>query len=157
MTSVLSPRVIVPLVATAVIAAGCASPEPPTPATETTSAASSAVAPSGPQAAALGTALDVTTQEQILGLMRERVEKQNLAVLYITHNLGVARAMTERIYVMYAGEVVEEAPTMELFRAPQHPYTQGLIKSVPRLDRAGRERLFSIKGQPPNLINLPDC
>ena len=80
-----------------------------------------------------GTALDVTTQEQILQLMKERVEKENLAVLYITHNLGVARDMTERIYVMYAGEVVEQAPTSELFRAPQHPYTQGLMASIPKL------------------------
>ena len=80
-----------------------------------------------------GTALDVTTQEQILQLMKERVEKENLAVLYITHNLGVARDMTERIYVMYAGEVVEQAPTSKLFRAPQHPYTQGLMASIPKL------------------------
>jgi len=68
-----------------------------------------------------GTALDVTTQEQILQLLKDRVEMENLAVLYITHNLGVAREMTERIYVMYAGEIVEEALTQELFRAPRHP------------------------------------
>ena len=80
-----------------------------------------------------GTALDVTTQEQILQLMRERVLTEKMAVLYITHNLGVAREMTERIYVMYAGEVAEEAATRELFRSPRHPYTQGLLASIPKL------------------------
>jgi len=80
-----------------------------------------------------GTALDVTTHEQILQLLKDRVQKENLAVLYITHNLGVAREMTERIYVMYAGEIVEQAPTQELFRAPRHPYTQGLLASIPKL------------------------
>jgi len=99
-----------------------------------------------------GTALDVTTQEQILGLMKERVEKQNLAVLYITHNLGVARAMTERIYVMYAGEVVEEAPTRELFRAPQHPYTQGLMASIPKLTGGD---VIGIDGFIPDYVDPP--
>ncbi|GAB4528453.1 MAG: ABC transporter ATP-binding protein [Anaerolineae bacterium] len=99
-----------------------------------------------------GTALDVTTQEQILQLMKERVEKQNLAVLYITHNLGVARAMTERIYVMYAGEVVEEALTRELFRAPRHPYTQGLMASIPKL--TGGE-VVGIDGFIPDYVDPP--
>jgi peptide/nickel transport system ATP-binding protein len=99
-----------------------------------------------------GTALDVTTQEQILQLMKERVEKENLAVLYITHNLGVARAMTERIYVMYAGEVVEEASTNELFRAPQHPYTQGLMASIPKL--TGGE-VMGIEGFIPDYVDPP--
>lgn len=99
-----------------------------------------------------GTALDVTTQEQILQLMKERVEKQNLAVLYITHNLGVARAMTERIYVMYAGEVVEEAPTKELFRAPQHPYTQGLMASIPKLTGGD---VIGIDGFIPDYVDPP--
>jgi oligopeptide/dipeptide ABC transporter ATP-binding protein len=99
-----------------------------------------------------GTALDVTTQEQILQLLRERVATEKMAVLYITHNLGVARAMTERIYVMYAGEIVEEAPTRELFRAPQHPYTQGLLASIPKL--TGGE-VMGIDGRIPDYIDPP--
>ncbi len=102
-----------------------------------------------------GTALDVTTQEQILQLLKDRVEKEKLAVLYITHNLGVAREMTERIYVMYAGEIVEEAPTRELFRAPWHPYTQGLLASIPKL--TGGEAL-GIEGRIPDYVDpLPGC
>lgn len=99
-----------------------------------------------------GTALDVTTQEQILQLLKERVETENLAILYITHNLGVAREMTERIYVMYAGEIVEEAPTRELFRAPQHPYTQGLLASIPKLTG---EEVVGIEGRIPDYIDPP--
>ncbi len=99
-----------------------------------------------------GTALDVTTQEQILQLLKERVAKQNLAILYITHNLGVARQMTERIYVMYAGEVAEEAPTLELFRAPRHPYTQGLLASIPKLTG---EPVVGIDGFIPDYVDPP--
>jgi peptide/nickel transport system ATP-binding protein len=99
-----------------------------------------------------GTALDVTTQEQILQLMKQRVETERLAVLYITHNLGVAREMTQRIYVMYAGHVVEEAPTVELFRAPRHPYTQGLIASIPKL--TGGE-VMGIEGRIPDYVDPP--
>jgi len=99
-----------------------------------------------------GTALDVTTQEQILQLMKDRVEKEKLAVLYITHNLGVAREMTERIYVMYAGEIVEQAPTQELFRAPRHPYTQGLLASIPKL--TGGE-VVGIEGRIPDYVDPP--
>lgn len=99
-----------------------------------------------------GTALDVTTQEQILELLKQRVETENLAVLYITHNLGVAREMTERIYVMYAGRIVEEAPTAELFREPRHPYTQGLIASIPKL--TGGE-VKGIDGRIPDYVDPP--
>lgn len=99
-----------------------------------------------------GTALDVTTQEQILQLLKERVEKEKLAVVYITHNLGVAREMTERIYVMYAGEIVEQAPTQELFRAPRHPYTQGLLASIPKL--TGGE-VLGIEGRIPDYVGPP--
>lgn len=99
-----------------------------------------------------GTALDVTTQEQILRLMKERVETEGLAVLYITHNLGVAREMTGRIYVMYAGHIVEEAPTAELFRWPCHPYTQGLIASIPKL--TGGE-VLGIEGRIPDYVDPP--
>jgi len=99
-----------------------------------------------------GTALDVTTQEQILELMKDRVEKEKLAVLYITHNLGVAREMTERIYVMYAGEIVEQAPTQELFHAPRHPYTQGLLASIPKLTG---EEVIGIEGRIPDYVDPP--
>jgi len=102
-------------------------------------------------------ALDVTIQAQILELIQELTEELGTAVIMITHDLGVVAGTCDRICVMYAGRIVEKASAEELFAEPKHPYTKGLIKSVPRLDRAGRERLFSIKGQPPNLINLPDC
>ncbi|MFV2043482.1 MAG: ABC transporter ATP-binding protein [Anaerolineales bacterium] len=99
-----------------------------------------------------GTALDVTTQEQILRIMRERVEVENMAVLYITHNLGVAQEMTERIYVMYAGEIVEQAPTRSLFSDPKHPYTQGLLKSIPNLTGGEVE---GIEGRIPDYTDPP--
>jgi peptide/nickel transport system ATP-binding protein len=99
-----------------------------------------------------GTALDVTTQGQILRLLKERVETERLSILYITHNLGVAREMTERIYVMYAGEIAEEAPTRELFRAPKHPYTQGLLASIPKLTGEG---VVGIDGRIPDYVNPP--
>ncbi len=99
-----------------------------------------------------GTALDVTTQEQILQLLKERVMNQRLAVLYITHSLGVARQVTERIYVMYAGEIAEEAPTAELFRAPCHPYTQGLLASLPKLTG---EKMIAIEGRIPDYTDPP--
>lgn len=99
-----------------------------------------------------GTALDVTTQDQVLGLMRERVERAKLSVLYITHNLGVAREMTERIYVMYAGEIIEVAPTRDLFQQPKHPYTQGLLASIPRLTGGD---MTGIAGRIPDYINPP--
>lgn len=99
-----------------------------------------------------GTALDVTTQEQILQLMKDRVLTEKMAVLYITHNLGVAREMTERIYVMYAGEVAEEATTQELFRSPRHPYTQGLLASIPKLTGGNVE---GIDGRIPDYVDPP--
>jgi len=85
-------------------------------------------------------------------LLKDRVAKENLAVLYITHNLGVAREMTERICVMYAGEIVEEAPTRELFRSPRHPYTQGLLASIPKLVGGA---VTGIEGRIPDYINPP--
>lgn len=81
----------------------------------------------------LGTALDVSVQDQILGELRELVRSQDLSVLYITHNLGVARTVSDRIYVMYGGEIVEVAPTPAMFRRQLHPYSQGLLAAVPRL------------------------
>lgn len=94
------------------------------------------------------TALDVTIQAQILDLMRELKVKHNTAIMMITHDLGVVAEMCDRVIVMYAGKVVEEADVVTLFTNPKHPYTQGLMKSIPRLD--GKEqRLYSIKGSVP--------
>ncbi|MGH2399643.1 MAG: ABC transporter ATP-binding protein [bacterium] len=87
-----------------------------------------------------GTALDVTIQEQILRLMRHLVEAKGISVLLITHNLGVVRETTDRVYVMYAGSIAEEGRTADLFRGPKHPYTQGLLASVPKLTGEGVPR-----------------
>jgi oligopeptide transport system ATP-binding protein len=103
------------------------------------------------------TALDVTIQAQILDLMKDLTQKLGTAVILITHSLGVVAGMCDNIYVMYAGRVVERGTAEQIFEAPQHPYTRGLIKSVPRLDKRNRDRLFSIPGQPPNVIDLPPC
>ena len=102
-------------------------------------------------------ALDVTIQAQILDLIRDLTARLGTAVILITHSLGVVAGMCDTICVMYAGRIVERGPVDEIFARPSHPYTQGLIKSVPRLDRASAERLQSIQGQPPNVIDLPDC
>lgn len=102
-------------------------------------------------------ALDVTIQAQILELMQDLTRRLGTAVIMITHSLGVVAGMCDTINVMYAGRIVESSSTDDLFKNPKHPYTQGLIQSVPRLDREMKERLFSIPGQPPNVIDLPDC
>jgi len=102
-------------------------------------------------------ALDVTIQAQILEIIKELTRKLGTAVIMITHDLGVVAGMCDNICVMYAGRIVEKAPADDLFHDPQHPYTKGLIKSVPRLDRPQEGRLFSIEGQPPNVIELPEC
>ena len=100
------------------------------------------------------TALDVTIQAQILNLMRKLQEENETAILLITHDLGVVAEMCERVVVMYAGQVVEEALVKDLFKNPQHPYTKGLLKSLPSL--AGKEkRLSSIPGQVPNPLEMP--
>jgi peptide/nickel transport system ATP-binding protein len=95
------------------------------------------------------TALDVTIQAQILDLMRELKKVHNTAIMMITHDLGVVAEMCDRVIVMYAGKVVEEADVVTLFTNPKHPYTQGLMKSVPSLD-VKEKRLYSIKGNVPN-------
>jgi oligopeptide/dipeptide ABC transporter ATP-binding protein len=100
------------------------------------------------------TALDVTIQAQILDLMRNLQQEYNAAIILITHDLGVVAEMADRIAVMYAGQIVEEAQTEELFRDPKHPYTQGLIASIPVLGEIKNE-LDVIPGNVPNLINLP--
>jgi oligopeptide/dipeptide ABC transporter ATP-binding protein len=100
------------------------------------------------------TALDVTIQAQILDLMRDLQRDSNTAVVLITHDLGVVAEMADRIAVMYAGEIVEEADVEELFAEPKHPYTQGLIGSVPILGQL-KEELAVIPGNVPNLVDLP--
>ena len=103
------------------------------------------------------TALDVTIQAQILDLMTELKEKMGMAVLLITHAMGVVAETAQRVVVMYAGNVIEEADVGELFRAPLHPYTQGLIRSIPRIDLAAthKQRLEAIGGTVPSLIDPP--
>src|SRR5881397_1821699 len=101
------------------------------------------------------TALDVTIQAQIVELINRLKADFNSAVIMITHDLGVVAEIADEIAVMYAGRVVERAPTRELFYDPQHPYTWGLLGSIPRLDRQKQERLHSIEGTPPSLISLP--
>jgi peptide/nickel transport system ATP-binding protein len=103
------------------------------------------------------TALDVTIQAQILELMQEMKERFGMAIMLITHAMGVVAETTQRVVVMYAGKVVEEAPVGALFGNPRHPYTQGLIRSIPRVDRsAGRQaRLESIPGTVPSLLDPP--
>jgi oligopeptide transport system ATP-binding protein len=103
------------------------------------------------------TALDVTIQAQILELMRELQERLGMSIILITHDLGVVAGVCDRTNVMYAGEFVETAPTIELFGRPRHPYTLGLLRSVPRLDAARKEKLHPIGGIPPDLRSLPDA
>ncbi len=104
------------------------------------------------------TALDVTIQAQILELLAEMQQRLGMAILLITHAMGVVAENAQRVVVMYAGKVVEEAPVEALFANPRHPYTQGLIRSIPRVDAAavGRQRLEQIPGTVPNLLNPPE-
>ncbi|MFN2417599.1 MAG: ABC transporter ATP-binding protein, partial [Candidatus Limnocylindria bacterium] len=97
------------------------------------------------------TALDVTIQAQILDLMRSAVIEGDTAMILITHDLGVVAGMAQKINVMYAGYIVERAETDELYGRPRHPYTVGLLQSIPRLDAQGRGELVPIQGQPPDL------
>jgi peptide/nickel transport system ATP-binding protein len=101
------------------------------------------------------TALDVTIQAQIIELIGKLKDDFDSSVILITHDLGVVADIADDIIVMYAGRVVERAAKRELFYDPQHPYTWGLLGSIPRLDRPRPEKLHSIKGSPPSLINLP--
>jgi peptide/nickel transport system ATP-binding protein len=105
------------------------------------------------------TALDVTIQAQILELLAELKGRFGMAVMLITHAMGVVAETAQRVAVMYAGKVVEEAPVGELFSRPRHPYTQGLIRSIPRIDKAGRKtRLAAIAGVVPSLVDpAPGC
>jgi oligopeptide/dipeptide ABC transporter ATP-binding protein len=101
------------------------------------------------------TALDVTIQAQILELMRELSRRLGVAMLIITHNLGVVARYADRVNVMYAGRIIERSPAGDLYANPRHPYTLGLLRSVPRLDEPRRARLEPIEGQPPDLTRLP--
>lgn len=101
------------------------------------------------------TALDVTIQAQILDLMKDLNQKTGTSIILITHDLGVVASLASKILVMYAGKVVESASASDLFYRPRHPYTWGLLKSVPRLDQMKKQRLFSIAGQPPDLFRPP--
>lgn len=102
------------------------------------------------------TALDVTIQAQILELIKDLQHKIHMSLILITHDLGVVAGMTDRIIVMYAGHIVEENTTEKLFSSPRHPYTMGLLKSVPSVDEEERTKLFTIGGSPPSLIDVPD-
>lgn len=101
------------------------------------------------------TAVDVTTQAQLLALMQNLVNQYNTSLIIVTHNLGVVARYAERIYVMYAGRIVESGTCDDIFNQPKHPYTIGLLKCVPRLDEAEGTKLVPIEGLPPNLINMP--
>ncbi len=101
------------------------------------------------------TALDVTVQAQILDLIRDLQKEFNSAVVIITHDLGVVAELADDILVMYAGRAVEYGTAEQLFNAPEHPYTWGLLGSMPRFDKPPTERLLPIKGTPPSLIKVP--
>ncbi|MCC3769216.1 ABC transporter ATP-binding protein [Streptomyces sp. UNOC14_S4] len=100
------------------------------------------------------TALDVTVQAQVMDLLAELQREYNMGLILITHDLGVVADVADKIAVMYAGRIVETAPVHELYKRPAHPYTRGLLDSIPRLDQKGQE-LYAIKGLPPNLLHIP--
>ncbi|MFI7642219.1 ABC transporter ATP-binding protein [Nonomuraea sp. NPDC049400] len=100
------------------------------------------------------TALDVTVQAQIMELLAELQRESQMGLILITHDLGVVADVADKIAVMYAGRIVENAPVRDIYRAPAHPYTKGLLESIPRVDLKGQD-LYAIKGLPPNLLDLP--
>jgi oligopeptide/dipeptide ABC transporter ATP-binding protein len=102
------------------------------------------------------TALDVTIQAQILELMKSLTSEFGVSLIVITHNLGVVARYADRMNIMYAGKIIERGSSREVYANPRHPYTVGLLKSVPRLDLPRRAKLDPIEGQPPDLINLPE-
>ena len=102
------------------------------------------------------TALDVTIQAQILDLMRQLQKKNDMAILFITHDLGVVAELCDDVCVMYAGKVAEYAPVEEIFSNPKHPYTKGLLSSIPKLDTEQKSHLFEIKGMVPDLFSMPE-
>jgi oligopeptide/dipeptide ABC transporter ATP-binding protein len=102
------------------------------------------------------TAVDVTTQAQLLDIMSDMVQRFKTALIIVTHNMGVVARHADRIYVMYAGRIVESGTSEDIFGEPSHPYTVGLLKCIPRLDVEHTDRLSPIPGMPPNLINMDD-
>ena len=102
------------------------------------------------------TALDVTIQAQILELMKDLSRRLGVAMLIITHNLGVVARYADRVNVMYAGKIIERGTAREIYANPRHPYTLGLLRSVPRLDEPRKSKLNPIEGQPPDLMRLPE-
>ncbi|MBN3525410.1 ABC transporter ATP-binding protein [Paenibacillus apiarius] len=102
------------------------------------------------------TALDVTIQAQILGLMKQLRDTTRTAILLITHDLGVVAQVCTRVVVMYGGLIMEEGAVEDIFERPQHPYTQGLLRSIPKVTDGQRERLATIEGTPPNLLHPPE-
>jgi oligopeptide/dipeptide ABC transporter ATP-binding protein len=104
------------------------------------------------------TALDVTVQAQIVALLSDLAQRMHMAVIFVTHDLGLVARFADRVAVMYAGRFVETAPTAGLFAAPQHPYTRGLLASIPAITGARPDRLAQIAGAPPDLLApLPGC
>jgi oligopeptide/dipeptide ABC transporter ATP-binding protein len=101
------------------------------------------------------TALDVTVQAQIIELLRDLNRELGTAIILITHNLAVVASLCTRVIVMYAGRIVEQGETRQIFKNPQHPYTWSLLRSIPRLDEARHEKLLTIAGMPPDLSNPP--
>jgi peptide/nickel transport system ATP-binding protein len=101
------------------------------------------------------TAVDVTTQAQLLELMKDMVTRLGISLIIVTHNLGIIARYAQRLYIMYAGRIVESGTSKDIFRNPCHPYTVGLLKCVPRLDELRGKKLVPIVGLPPNLINMP--
>ena len=101
------------------------------------------------------TALDVTIQAQILDLMQSLQQEYGMAILFITHDLGVIAELCDDVVVMYAGRVVEKSSVKTLFEQPKHPYTQGLLNSIPKLDQPSKSRLNTIEGQVPTLQDMP--
>jgi oligopeptide transport system ATP-binding protein len=101
------------------------------------------------------TALDVTVQEQLLELIENLRDQMNMSVIWITHDLGVVAGISDRVLVMYAGRIVEKGPVHKIFADPRHPYTLGLLRSIPRLDSTEDKHLDVIPGSPPDLIRLP--
>jgi len=101
------------------------------------------------------TALDVTVQAQIIQLMKQLNRELGTAMMLITHNMALVASLCQRVIVMYAGRIVEEGPVEQIFKSPQHPYTWSLLRSVPRVDEARKDRLVSIRGLPPDLIHPP--
>ena len=97
----------------------------------------------------------MTIQAQILELMKELQKEENTSIIFITHNLGVVAEICDRVSVMYAGKIVEQGKVNDIFYHPQHPYTKGLLASMPRLDEDGHERLIPIEGTPIDLLNPP--